>query len=76
MLTGGIPPASIGDIPPDMKTVVSIISVEEHAALKQRAKDNRRSLGAQLAAEAFAFAGMQAPDYIAKPSKRKGAKSK
>lgn len=76
MLTGGISPASIGDISPDMKTVVSIITPEEHAALKVRAKANRRTLGAQLAAEAFATAGLQAPDYIAKPSKRKGAKSK
>lgn len=74
MLTGDIPPASMGDIPPDMKTVVSLISPEEHAALKVRAKNNRRSLGAQLASEAFAFVGLQAPDYITKPSTKKGGR--
>lgn len=75
MLTGGIPPAIMGGISPTMKTVACVISTQDHAALKQRAKAARRSLGAQLAFEAFSFAGLQAPDYIATP-KRKGAKSK
>jgi hypothetical protein len=48
-----------------MPNVVSVLSVEEYTALKGRARSGRRSLGAQLAAEAFAFAGLRVPDYLA-----------
>lgn len=56
----------MGDIPPakTMPNVVSTLSREDHASLKQRARANRRSLGSQLAFEAFAFLGLQAPTYL------------
>lgn len=80
MLTGGIPPCKRGCHPTrhNMPNVVSTLSREDHASLKKRAKKNRRSIGSQLAFEAFAFLGLQAPAYLspdaAKPVK-KGAKA-
>jgi len=59
-----------------MPNVVSILSKEEHAALRERAKANRRSLGSQLVCEAFASIGRQAPHYISsKRSKKRATKA-
>lgn len=54
-----------------MPNVVSTLSREDHASLKQRARDARRSMGAQLAFEAFEFLKIQAPAYIAEPKRRR-----
>jgi len=62
-----------------MPQVVSQLTPEEHAALTERAKLNRRSIGNQLIAEAFQSAGRDVPEYLNKPAKRavkKSAKAK
>jgi hypothetical protein len=76
MLTGDISPLAWVTSHPDktMPNVVSVLSREDHASLKLRAKANRRSLGAQLAFEAFSFLGLQAPAYIENPKTKKGAR--
>lgn len=56
-----------------MPQVVSQLTPEEHAALTERAKLNRRSIGNQLIAEAFQSAGRDVPEYLNAP---KGAKGK
>ncbi len=67
----------MGDISPDtMPNVVSILSKPEHASLKVRAKANRRSLGAQLACEAFANLGLPAPEYLSASVRRRASKKK
>ena len=47
-----------------MPNVVSILSTSDHSALKKRAKLHRRSLGSQLAYEAFEFLKLQPPAYL------------
>lgn len=62
-----------------MPQVVALLNEEEHKALAQRAKLERRSLGNQLIAEAFLSAGREVPEYLNKPAKRavkKSAKAK
>ena len=52
-----------------MPQVVAILNKDEHKALAQRAKLERRSLGNQLIAEAFLSAGREVPEYLNKKTK-------
>lgn len=50
-----------------MKQVVAYLELDAHAALKQRAKANRRSMGAQLVWEALNFRGITTPSPTPRP---------
>lgn len=51
-----------------MPQVIANITPDEHKALSQRAKANRRTLGNQLVAEAFASANLPIPEYLNAPA--------
>lgn len=63
-----------------MPNVVTTLTAHDHKELKKRAKANRRTLGSQLAFEAFSSLGLTPPTYlnedscdgVDKPSKKKG----
>lgn len=47
-----------------MPNVVTTLTANDHRELKKRAKLNRRSIGSQLAYEAFAFLKLHPPAYL------------
>jgi len=67
-----------------MPNVVTTLTAHDHKELKKRAKANRRTLGSQLAFEAFSSLGLTPPTYlnedscegVAKPARKQkgGAK--
>lgn len=59
-----------------MPQVVALLNAEEHKALAQRAKLNRRSIGNQLIAEAFLNEGREIPEYLNKKTAKPLTKAK
>lgn len=47
-----------------MPNVVTTLTAHDHKELKKRAKLNRRTLGSQLAFEAFSSLGLTPPTYL------------
>ena len=59
----------------DMPQVISNLSTDEHKALARRAKENRRTLGNQLVAEAFEACNKPVPEYLNAPAAKKTSKA-